>query len=707
MADKGLGFYDAVLAVTEESLNQHFQQLFAPDAFQQAIDIPIDLQHGKRVTGTMGVPRLSFLPGQQHLVKMTVPFGPGSRFLGGKVWNETTQSLDAIETDLSGKSIGFVVALERLNNTDVHDADFTVQALYLQLTALSNIDTDNFGVDVDDLGSAEQLFTAITNFVKRATKQAQVGEVPESLFISRVRVPTTPDTQGPMRPHEAAFSATVLPSAKSTGELNFLLMMKDRPLPDDARAGLFNTFWGRPGEKQAPEITLALSDYPILENFALPAIQKAWPSIKTTIERGSSDVRSRLVQQADCPIDNKTTLTGLVAQINDAGQVQIDMSAVTNDRLQVSQAPGKPDIDFSLLSIQLTKPIRYYLTLAQDNTGNISSTMVEDQALKNAEPTEAIHWNGDVKKREDIVKWITGLGMMLVPGVGPLLQGLMIACQTVATTIEVQVNDRNLLNAFSSQLTDATNSLNTSLELPGSPVMTFGNLRMNGAVALFDGTFVAIPPVAAAEIQPYALAPYPREKPGEPQTVAQTRAQVVGEAPLAFKYVNDPDYPGTRRSKVPYYLLRREQYWKRIKDERYSGKTSPKEEVSFEVVQESSSTRTVEDATEIKVGAKGEVKFLEIFSPELSAEISHTLKTTTVDESKTTKTEKVIKTMERPVSDKGYTVATWVAVDHYVVRRPGDGKVIGETEVFNEDYLQEDRADDPVTTSVTAEASAV
>ena len=697
MADKGLGFYDAVLAVTQEALNHHFQSLFAPEVFTQEMKITIDEEHGKSVSGTMGTPTLTFLPGQQKLVRMTVPFGPGSIYHGGKVWNERTQTPEVIENDLTGKSLGFVVALERMSNTDVQDADFTVQALYVQLTALTNIDTDNFGVQLEDLGGAEQLFTGVADYIKRATKQAQVGQVPDGLFVSRVQVPTTPDTQGPMRPHEAAFSATVLshpPTPPTTGELNFLLMMKDRQLPTDARAGLFNGYWGSPGQPRAPEITLALSDFPLLENFAQPAIMKAWPKITLSLNRGGIDVRSQLVQQADCPLDNKTTLKGLVAQINDSGQIQIDMSVLSDDRLQVSQAAGKPDIDFSLLSIQLTKPIRYYLTLTQDETGNIACTMVEDQVLKNAEPTEAIHWNGDVSKREDIVKWVTGLAPLLIPGVGEIAEAVMIGCQAIATTIEVQVNDRNLLNSFSSQLTDAATSLNTSLELPGSPVMTFGNLRMNGAVALIDGTFVAVPPVAPSQIQPYALLPYPREKAGVAQTVVQTDPQVVGETILSFKYVTDPDYLGTRRSKVPYYLLRREQYWKRINYERYSGKTSKTVEISFEVVQENTTTKTIENATEIKVGVKGEMKFMELFSPELSAEISHTLKTTTVTELKTTTTQKVTRTMERPVSDKGYMIATWIAVDHYIVRQPGGGKIVAETEVYNEEYLQEDRIDD-------------
>ena len=704
MADKGLGFYDAVLAVTQEALNHHFQDLFAPEAFKQQMSITIDADHGISVTGTMGTPTLTFLPEQQRLVKMTVPFGPGSTFHGGKVYNNKLQKLESIENDLTGKSLGFVVALERMSNTDVHDADFTVQALYVQLTELKNIDTDNFGVKLEDLGGVEKLFTGVADYIKRATKQAQVGQVPESLFAGRVQIPTTPDTQGAMRPHEAAFSATVCaPStdkSNATGELNFLLMMKDRPLPTDARAGLFNGYWGSPGQPKAPEITLALSDFPLLENFAQPAIMKAWPKITLNLNRGGVDVRSRLVQQADCTIDNKTTLTGLVAQINDSGQIQIDMSVLSNDRLQVSQAAGKPDIDFSLLSIQLTKPIRYYLTLTQDDTGNISCTMVEDQDLKNAEPTESIRWNGDVSKREDIVKWITGLALLLIPGVGEIAEAVMIGCQAIATTIEVQVNDRGLLNSFSSQLTDAATSLNTSLELPGSPVMTFGNLRMNGAVALIDGTFVAVPPVTPSQIQqPYALPPYPREKAGVPQNVVQTDPLVVGETILSFKYVTDPDYLGSRRSKVPYYLLRREQYWKRINYQRYSGTMSVKDEVTFQVVKETKTSQTIENATEIKVGVKGEMKFVEMFSPELSAEISHTLKTTTVTEVTTTETETVTHTTERPVSEKGYTIATWIAVDHYIVRRPVDGKIIAETEIYNEDYLQEDRIDDPANSS--------
>ena len=696
MSDKGLGFYDAVLAINQEALNRHFQELFAPGAFEQQIKITIDDDLGKSVTGTMGVPTLTFLPEQQRLVKMTVPFGPGSTFHGGKVWNEKKQELDAIETDLTGKSLGFVVALERMSNTDVRDADFTVQALYMQLTELKNIDTDNFGVQLDELGGAEQLFNALTDYIKRATKQAKVGSVPESLFVTRVQVPTTPNTEGPMRPHEAAFSATALARAPMRGELNCLLMMKDRALPADARAGLFNDYWGSPGQPKAPDVTLVLSDFPLLENFAQPAIIKAWPNLKLNLNRGGIDVRSQLVQAADLIIDKKTTLTGLVAQINDSGQIQIDMSVLSNDRLQVSQAGGeKPDIDFSLVSVQLTKPIRYYVTLNQDDAGNVSCTMVEDDNLKKAEPTRVVRWNGAVKKREDIVKWVTGLAPLLIPGVGELALIVMVACQTIATTIEVEVNDRDFLNSFGSKLTDGAASLATCLELPGSPVMTFGKLRMKGAVALIDGTFVAIPSVTPSQIQPYAMSPYPREKAGEPQNVVQTDAQIVGETLLSFKYVNDPDYPGTRRSNVPYYLLRREQYWKRIKYERYSGKTTAKSELTFEVVQEATTTQTIEKATEIKVGAKGELKFLEIFSPELSAEISHTLKTTTVTQLKTTESGKVTHTVERPASEKGYTIASWIAVDHYIVRRPEDGKIIAEAEIYNVDYLQEDRIDDP------------
>src|SRR5262245_43755877 len=156
------------------------------------------------------------------------------------------------------------------------------------------------------------------------------------------------------------------------------------------------------------------------------------------------------------------------------------------------------------------------------------------------------------------------------------------------------------------------------------------------------------------------------------QTI-ETAPVLIGEVLLPFIYVDDPDFsPETRGREFPYYLLRREQFWKKLYSFDHLSTTEVTEEKKFSVGvvrKDSHSTETTETLT-VGIEAEVVIPVVKELAHKLKGTIERKLETKVTQDSETTKSESVERTVTRRFQQGSRVyVAGWAIVDRYTVVR--------------------------------------
>jgi Insecticidal Crystal Toxin, P42/Ricin-type beta-trefoil lectin domain-like len=158
---------------------------------------------------------------------------------------------------------------------------------------------------------------------------------------------------------------------------------------------------------------------------------------------------------------------------------------------------------------------------------------------------------------------------------------------------------------------------------------------------------------------------------------AQTSPVLVGETLLPFLFIKD-GLPKVQVKDSPYYIFRREQYWKRDYYYHHNGASSLTKEISVERGLTQNDAHTIESVTGIQVSPKAEFAFTDI-TLGISGQISYSLKVTTT--TSTTSMEKTVEKFSRtyPAGEE-VAEAIWSFRDHYTIFRP-DGSKVTEWEI--------------------------
>ncbi len=696
MDGNSLLYYDAVVAVSGKAINHGFQRLFDEDKLHDEFKFDVDRKHGKKFNAKIGLPTLSFISDNPYLAKITFDI-PEGRYLAGKEWNNETEQLDEISYDLKNKSLAFNVDLKRIRYPHFQDKKFLVEELYLEFTKFKNIDTKYFGLDVGDLIDVgeivnglvqalqkEAIFSAndpTTTLEKRLKDKKGAPIVSQSgdrLFLGRVTVPKVRGTEGSLRPTSADFSVTTADRAKdgkdgkSRSELNFLLMMNQRDLPKDKRAGIFNSLWNGSPQK-SHDATLVLSDYMLLEGLALPIVKKVHPKGDFTIKRGDDQNPARLRLKKE--LDQKDIrVNKCEAFINESSQIQIEFIYEKIDKIQI----GK--VDLSIVEVIIKKGQTCYISWKLNADGDIVLSL-DDKTLKDYPPE--VKGNFGVNKIEDIVKYI----------VAPNLEAYYLL-------IKSGIVDPIILNNFRDRFTVMIGDMHLAIELPGNPVFEFSNPHMQGRTLVVDADFIPLPKLRKAETKPFQIQGFPKIqgfggdlKGSNPKT----KPELIGETIISFRYVNDKEYEGLQAKKMPYYILSREQYWNRLTYFSFTGKSEETNTERYSLRTSKESNKEMEQTVHMEITMKAGLEF-KGFSPEVSGSIARTLRIDTSLRNEIEETKDYERTTTYNSSQDPCIVATWTLIDRYtLMRNDEDRSVVGQWEYVHEDYLARDLYPPPAT----------
>lgn len=159
--------------------------------------------------------------------------------------------------------------------------------------------------------------------------------------------------------------------------------------------------------------------------------------------------------------------------------------------------------------------------------------------------------------------------------------------------------------------------------------------------------------------------------------LVETDSVLIGEALVPLQYIDDSEFAdSTRALEFPFYILRREQFWKKLYSFDTPGTLDFTDEQSYQVGvirKESTSTETTESIS-VTIGAELSIPIVKGLAPTLKGTIERKLQTTVVQVSETTNSEAVERTVTRSfvVGPRLY-LAGWAIVDRYSVVRIGPG----------------------------------
>lgn len=639
-----LAYYDAVLSVSEKAINAGFDRMLASKGVEkETMEFTIDEEFEKSFKADIGRPQISFLKDTSSLAKMTFAIPKGT-YNGGTQLRRGQP--EKITKELKDKSLAFNVDVSGIKHDHFTDESFQVEALYLEFTKVRNIHTGNLGLDLGDLGDVPAIVQGVVEKLQKETNDPN-----KRLFLGGVQVPKVGNTTGPMRPTAAKFRTTTAErNGVSSGELNFLLMMNHRDLPEDATAGIFNGLW----TTEKNDAALVLSDYLLLELIALKILKDNYPNASFTLTRGKGDAGSSIKLNKAVEInkggDNYCTLETCHAFVNDKGQVQIDI------RLGRWESCKIGDVDFSLIKVKITKKQSFFIKMQFDKNGDLAPEVEEGKVEEL--PLE-FEGNLGVNSRQDVVKWVAA-------PLAPAMRVLMHLVTIAAALIKSATTNKMMLDDFRSTFRGAIDAMHMAIMLPGAPVFKFDNPRMVGRQLVVGANYIELPKLRQGECEPFEIGPHPALTALDENPRMQSPRKLIGEVAVPFRMVHDELLDGSQASKMPYYVLRREQYWDCVFNHRFTGIPESKE-VKFE--RRKTETSNTRETKGFNFGVETEANlsaYEQSFKTTLKYEqrFEQVFETTRGTETTNTVTQQVTIPEGQP-----FAVAVYLLVDRYVLSR--------------------------------------
>lgn len=162
---------------------------------------------------------------------------------------------------------------------------------------------------------------------------------------------------------------------------------------------------------------------------------------------------------------------------------------------------------------------------------------------------------------------------------------------------------------------------------------------------------------------------------------------VVGETRLPFWMVKDGGASHeTQIDRTPYYVLSREQYWKREYIKEFDGKRPETTSYLTKVGMSETQSRSIENELDITVAAEGSFSYGGA-TASLKTEISNKLKVS--ESSSKTRTLETEKKIEITMPARRAKICNWRLVDLYTVKR-ADGTTLLSTSYPLEEYVTSD-----------------
>ncbi len=684
-----LNYFDAVLAITDSAINTGFKRVFGTSGAFDDLEIDIDPDHGVKVTASFGAPTITLL--SSNAAAITLPITSGTYHAAGK-YNLKTKQIDTVTTTLDGKSLSFHVDVVRLvrERAQIHEANFTIQQLYLDLTSIRAIDTSDFPVSIDDDADVGQIVSA---WVAQAHKVSPTSNKAR-LSAGHITVPAVFDPTGsPLLPSHGSFSVTLAPPPAGgsniavSGDLNFLLMMGGRSLPSAATAGTFASPWvPRPVDGRPPEHdgVFVISDFLLLEAIAVPILRDKFKldSSKFSLTRDANG-HGRISLTTPHPLGDDVTMTACNVWVDrgGSGEIVFEVHAEKSERLQIKH------VDLSVLAVIIPQIRTLALKVSPNAKGDLAFSISRDQTEKQ---TVRIDPNFTVSGIADLAKYL-----MLVPAVllGPIFGVVYAATTAIADAIKSATTDEDEVGEYLNGL-DGTlkESANASVELPGTSVLAFSASRFAGPLLMFDADYIDPPELIQPEHPPFSIPDFPRMGEGDRPVATSDRTTpvVVGEALMTYRMVNDPDLVGRQATENPYYILRREQYWKRLYHKGWQPHTEARDTSQWRVSMSAEDTTSMSKTAGMRITAGCRLAFNDYVSAEVQTEIANELRMeidhTARSEVEQTHTEEVT----HQATDCAYTVSIWSIVDRFTLLRADRYCVKTWEYVHGDDHVEVD-----------------
>ncbi|MDW4551755.1 hypothetical protein R5H32_20760 [Defluviimonas sp. D31] len=669
---------DAVIGISQAALNKGLSKMMS-DGIVADIELSGEDWHLKKAK--LGTPAVRFLPNEQSRVRLMLPFVSG--VLVKKTVDFETDTVKKKEYKLGGKSVSFETDLNRLNVEHFHDVNFTAQAIYLDLTEISNIDAFSLELDTADLAMMQDVMRGMVSEMQKAVDNRQ-------LLISRIQVPKVPDTVGPLAPTAAAMAASCAPEHPEIGELDFLLMTRGEPLPtaadEHAQNGFVTPFVATESGK-GHDAVLVLSDRVLLSAIAQPILEKAFPGIELVLD--PAPLPARLHQKGDLKLERRGMFVhGAEAVLKD-DRIKIDLILETREHLQSDDGPD--GVDFSIVEVVIKKSLTFDLVLKVDEAGLLTFDL-KTGAHNDDAPKPEFKGNFEVHGIKDVVKWLGApLAVFAGPAAGPILAGFTAIITGIAQAIQAGIVDSIDIKERARVGLGPLDGVDTQIQLPGDPVFVFSQVAAGDGNILVGADFLDPPALDTGEIAPFAIQPFPRVEAGAPMPPADTAPELVGEVTLHYRHVDDSRFYNANRRRMPYYILRREQFWHRNSSVEYPAQSESK--VTQQKIKRVQSTHT-EDMTNtirMNVSVEGTLEMLDVFSPEIKFEVEKELQVQVTDEVETEQTEDITREFTLSAREQPFGISVWVLMDRYtLMRNDSDRSVVGRWDYANVNYIHLD-----------------
>jgi len=312
--------------------------------------------------------------------------------------------------DLAGKHISFETPLCRVRHPELHDRNFTAEAIYVDLASVSNIDALSLAFDPGDLSSIGEVLKGLV-----ATLQETTGNEEPRLFLGGVKVPNTPDTVGPLAPTGGVLAAACQAEAPQAGEIEFLLMTQGRPIPAEAEGRIVGFARPLTGLMKGHDAVELIGDGLLLQHLARRP-GKGLSGIKLALIDGPPGKPATLVQKGDLKLPHRGMHVRRAEAHRKGAAIDIRCDLETREQLQTGD--GAADVDFSLFKVILTKSLRFTLLPKVDEKGCLAFEVREDPKNR-AEPEHRVEFDGSVHGIKDLLKYVAAPAVVaLGPAVG-------------------------------------------------------------------------------------------------------------------------------------------------------------------------------------------------------------------------------------------------------------------------------------------------
>ena len=181
------------------------------------------------------------------------------------------------------------------------------------------------------------------------------------------------------------------------------------------------------------------------------------------------------------------------------------------------------------------------------------------------------------------------------------------------------------------------------------------------------------------------------------QVLKDSEPIVTGETYMPYIMIGDDLDAKTAAKESPYYLLRKESYWHRVRSFTHSGKTKKTETITHTTGLTEKETKTFEAKVNIKLASDSKFNFFGFVTKNLATTITGEINTKTTNE--TTRMTSTVRVIEI-VLDKGpaFSQTEWILVEKYSLFRSGgvnnqgvlvDAWSVTVDEVRSQSYIDE------------------